>query len=451
MAPQTLSPARTLSPGSRPVTEEVTVHELDVVGELPVELDGRLLRIGPNPLGPTDPGRDHVLAGDAMVHGIRLGDGRAQWYRNRWVRTDRAVRALGGLPTPGPRHGLSDNANSGLVRHGNRILALGDGGVLPIELSGDLETLARIDFDGTLPNGFSAHPARDPYTGELYALSYYHELSEVSLLTVGADGRVRQAESIAVPDLPMMHAFSLTERYAVIYDLPVTFDGSAAASGSRVPYRWNERHGARLGVLPRTGGQSDVVWTEIDPCFVFHPLNAYETDRDIVLDVVRHDRVFDRDRLGLGECEPTLWRWTVDRRTGALREQRQLDDRPQEFPRVDDRFAGEKHQHGFSVEVNCDAGGFAGPALLHHDLAAGRTEVHRFGPGRETGEAVFVPRAPWAPEGDGWLLSFVYDAAEDRSDLVVLDTRDFSGPPAAIVRLPVRVPYGLHVAWLPEC
>ena len=434
--------------GSRPVSEEVTVLSPRVLGELPAALDGSFLRIGPNPLGGADPARHNVLAGDAMVHGLRIRDGRAEWYRNRWVRTDRVARAFGELPAPGPRHGLSDNCNSGIVRHAGRTYAVGDAGVLPTELGADLSTVARSDFDGTLPAGFSAHPETDPVTGELHAIPYYHELPHIHYLTIAVDGRVRKAEPISMKNTSMMHAFSLTERYAVIYDLPVTFNAAAAETGSRIPYAWDDGHGARLGVLPREGGDADVLWMDVDPCYVFHPLNAYETGRGIVIDVIRHERLFDRDPLRPSESAPTLWRWTVDLPSGMVTE-RQLDDYIQEFPRIDDRYKGSRHRYGFTTAVRPDSGGlFAGPALLRHDLLKRQTDVHEFGPGRETGESVFVPRAADAPEGDGWLLSLVYDRQTDRSDLVVLDTADFTGDPVATVRLPVRVPHGFHAAWI---
>jgi carotenoid cleavage dioxygenase len=435
------------SGGYRPVSQETTIEGLEVTGTLPEALDGSFLTIGANPFGRPSPTRDHMLAGDAMVHGLRLGQGRAQWYRNRWIRTDNAVKHLGGLPTPGRRQGLSDNTNTNVIRHAGRTLALGDC-ALPMELSEELETVSRIDFDGTLAGGFAAQPVCDPVTGELYAVAYDHELPYVTYLTIAADGRVRRAEPIAMKSTSMMHAFAHTGRHAVLFDLPVTFDAEAAAAGSRVPYTWDENHGARIGVLPREGGDADVLWMEIEPCYVFHTVNAFETDAHIIVDVVRHDRVFDRDPLKLGESAPTLWRYMIDRRGGFVHEQ-QLDGRPQEFPRVDERFRGERHRFVLTTQVRADRrGALAGPALLRHDLADGTTEVHRLGPAREAGEAVFVPRKPWAPEGDGWVLAMVHDAATDRSELIVLDTDDFAGPPVAVVRLPVRVPHGFHGAWL---
>ncbi len=68
-----------------PVPDEIDALDLPVEGALPPELTGRYLRNGPNPL-PGEPSR-HWFVGHGMLHGIRLREGRAEWYRNRWVRT----------------------------------------------------------------------------------------------------------------------------------------------------------------------------------------------------------------------------------------------------------------------------------------------------------------------------------------------------------------------------
>jgi carotenoid cleavage dioxygenase-like enzyme len=215
-----------------------------------------------------------------------------------------------------------------------------------------------------------------------------------------------------------------------------------------MPYTWNDGHGARLGVLPRNGGDADVLWMDIDPCYVFHPLNSYQVGRRLVIDVVRHERMFDLDQQRPSESRPTLWRWTIDLSGGTVSEE-QIDDHIQEFPRIDDRFKGSRHRYGFSVELRPEeTGALAGPALLRHDFDTRRTESHDFGPGRETGEAVFVPRTADAPEGDGWLMSLVYDRTTDRSELAVIDTADFTGEPVATVQLPTRVPHGFHATWI---
>lgn len=441
-------PPLAVSANDAPVGGETTVTDLPVTGKLPPELDGCYVRIGPNPVQRPDPGRYQPFTGDGMMHGVRLRGGRAEWYRSRWVRSSRVSQVLGEPEVPGPRRGPSDNANVNVIRHGGRTLALGEAGTVPMEVGADLRTLARADFDGTLPRGFTAHPECDPVTGELFAAAYYHEAPYVQYLIVDVTGRVRHAAPISVKNAPMMHALSLTERHVVLYDLPVTFNPAAAAAGWRFPYTWDPDHGARLGVLPREGGDADVRWLEIEPCYVFHPLNAYERGDEIVIEVVRHDRVFDRDLFRPAESAGTLWRWTVDRVSWTVREE-QLDDIAEEFPRMDDRCKGSPHRYGYAVVLGRSEGtAFAGPSLVKHDLALGRTEVRELGRGWEAGEAVFVPRAPQCAEDDGWLITFVYDAAADTSQLAVLNADDFTGRPQAVVHLPGRVPHGFHASWL---
>ncbi|MEV1179483.1 carotenoid oxygenase family protein, partial [Nonomuraea sp. NPDC049784] len=81
--------------GFAPVSEEITAFDLEVTGQIPAELNGRYLRNGPNPLGLDDPRASHLFIGEGMVHGVRLRDGRAEWYRNRWVRSADVAARLG--------------------------------------------------------------------------------------------------------------------------------------------------------------------------------------------------------------------------------------------------------------------------------------------------------------------------------------------------------------------
>lgn len=432
-----------------PAPGEVYARDLPSLGVLPAALDGTFLRLGPADPARARPAPARGLDGAPWLAGLRLRGGRAEWFTSRRVLTDCACRELGLLPVPGPRRGVSDRANAGVVAHAGRILALGDGGVLPVELAPDLSTRARHDFDGTLPAGFSAHPRRDPVTGELVAVTYSHEAPHVQLVVVGVDGRVSRVTPVdGVSGAPMMHAFSLTEHFAVLYDLPVAFAPEPEArTGGGAPYRWREGRAARVGLLPR---QTDgpVRWFEVEPCFVLHPMNAYEARDEVVLDVVRYDRAFDRDPLCPGEAPPALWRWTLDLRSGRVREEL-LDPHGQEYPAVDERYIGSAYRYGFATAVSCDNRPYGGEALIRHDLVAGRSERHEFGPGREVGDPVFVPRSPDAPEGDGWLLAYVRDPFGD-AEFVVLDTREFTGPPCARVPLPALGPRGFHSAWLPS-
>lgn len=441
---------RYLAGSYAPIGTEHTASDLVVTGTLPPELNGRYVRNGPNPVGAPDPDRYHWFTGDAMVHGIRLRDGTADWYRNRWVRSTRVSEALGETPAPGERHGGADTANTNVIGHAGRTFALVEAGARPVELDHELNTVGHSDLDGTLPHGFTAHPKRDPETGELHAVSYYWGRPELlEYVVVGVDGRVRRRVDIPVPGNPMVHDCSITERYVVLYDLPVTFDLDTAMGGADFPYLWNDAYGARVGLLPREGEATDVTWFDVEPCYVFHPLNAHDDGDTVVLDVIRHPRMFDRDRHGPNDGPPALWRWTLHRSTGRVHEE-QLDDRPVEFPRVDERLVGRPHRYGWTTGLSLDHDGVGWDqgTLVRYDSRTGGAEEIGFGTGRNPGEAVFVPRSANAAEDDGWYLTLVHDRADDRSELVVLDASAPAEGPVARVHLPTRVPLGFHGNWI---
>jgi carotenoid cleavage dioxygenase-like enzyme len=450
--------SRFLQGSFAPVAEEITAFDLPVTGTVPAELTGRYLRNGPNPMGLDDPGY-HWFLGAGMVHGVRLRDGRAEWYRNRWVRSKKVAAARGEDWPAGPVHDNMDfAANTHIIGHGGRTLATVEAGPLPYELTYELDTVGPCDFGGTLPGGFAAHTKIDHQTGELHAIAYYWAWDHVQHVIVDPAGSVRQATDIPVSDGPMMHDFALTGKYVVLLDLPVTFSLKAAAAGRELPYVWNPDHPARVGLLPRSGG--DVRWFGVDPCWVFHCLNAYDDqDGRVVVDLCQYNDSFDVSTLWAAHGPVTLDRWTIDPAAGTLSQQR-LDDRGQEFPRVDDRIVSRPHRYGYSAVIgevtrSITASGDFGDdaftnAILRHDLVAGSVQAREFGRGATVGEAVFAPSAPDAAEDDGYILAFVHNPDRGASDLVILAAQDFLGEPVATVHLPARVPLGFHGSWIAD-
>ncbi len=432
-----------------PVDGEISCDDLEVTGALPPELNGQLLRIGPNPVNP-DPANYHWFLGNGMVHGLQLREGRAQWYRSRFVRDDDVAGALGGGPVPGPTGSLqlgAGVANTNIICHAGQRLAVVEAGNLPVALDAELETIGRTDFGGTLPGGFSAHPHLDPDTGELHTAVYSPLWNHVQHLVIGRDGSVTRAVDVPTPGQSMVHDCMITASYFIIFDLPVTLDLDAATAGEPFPYRWNPGYGARVGLLPKTGEAGDVTWHEVSPCYVFHPMNGYENaDGHVVLDVVRHPKMFATDRHGPNEGATALERWVIDPARTAVSETR-LDDRGQEFPRIDESLTGKPHRFGYCVSLE---DGFTLGGLVKHDLQEGRRENYDEGPGRNFMEAVFVADASDPAEDAGWLLSYLYDAAGDTGEVVVLRADDFSAGPVARVHLPRRVPFGFHGNWVPD-
>ena len=429
-----------------PVVDEVAVTDLQVTGTIPVELNGRYVRNGPNPVA-ASPDSYHWFTGDGMLHGVDIRDGRAVSYRNRWVRSQNVAEHLGETWPGGPVHGGMDfAANTNVVGHAGRTLAIVEAGARPYEVTDDLDTVGPYDFGGTLPNGFTAHPHRDPDTGELHALAYWWGLGNtMQYIVVGADGAVTRVEPIEFAEHVMVHDFGLGRDHIVVFDLPCVFDIDLAMQGKGLPYRWREDYQARIGVMPRAGTNADVKWFDVDPCYIFHPMNVWEDGDRVVLDACRHPRMFAVDQLGPNEGPPTLNRWTFDLAGGKVIEET-IDDRPQEFPRFDERLQGKPYRYGYAVDVgeNLALGG-----VVKHDFAADASDVRR-DPHHEWGEVVFVPRNDTAGEDDGWLMGYRYDRETDRSDLVILDASDVTGDPVAVVRLPRRVPNGFHGNWLPR-
>jgi carotenoid cleavage dioxygenase len=448
-----------------PVHDELDVADLAVSGQVPAALHGVYLRNGANPqFAPL--GRYHWFDGDGMVHAVELADGRAR-YRNRWVETpgllyERAAghALFGGILnfTFPPEELLAEcgifknAANTNIVRHAGRYLALWEGG-WPTEITRELDTVGLWDFDGRLSGAMTAHPKWCPETGELVFFGYdpvggppflrYH--------VADASGVLTHSTEIELPRGVMMHDFLTTRHHSLFFDLPAVI--SATMNGESM---WQPQHGARIGVVPRHGGNDDVRWFEIDPCFVFHFLNAWE-DGDVItaygcrmpsIDLDFEARLDDQGAMapieGVG-----LTRWTIDLAAGTCREEL-VHDLRSDFPRLHDERLGLPHRYGYA-SANVDGPmGFGFDAIVRYDLATGDVELVRFGSGTTIGEAVFAADPDGSDETDGWLLVYATDLATEQTDLVIIDGRDLPAGPVARVHLPRRVPAGFHGNWLPD-
>jgi carotenoid cleavage dioxygenase len=426
-----------------PVADEVTAEALVVDGAIPPELNGRFFRNGPNPR----PGnaQAHWFLGDGMIHGVELRDGKANWYRNRWVRTSRFLGEGEFVDEQGNVDLTHVPANTHIVGHAGRLLALVESG-LPTEVTTEIDTVGSYDFDGRLKTAMTAHPKFDPATGEMPFFGYGFFPPYLTYHVADAAGVLVRSEEISVKGPAMIHDFGVSANHVVWMDLPVVFDVETALSGG-LPYRWDDDYGARLGVMPRAGGDADVQWIEIEPCFVFHVMNTSEDgDGRVVMEVVRYPDLWRKG--GNDFPASTLWRWTVDPANGTVAEE-QLDDRPIEFPRLDDRRAGLPYRYGYASETISNlAGGAQG--IVRYDLRSGGADRYDAGPRRSAAEPVFVAAGDGAAEDEGWVMTYVYDPARDGSDFVVFDASSPGAAPVAVVPLPQRVPVGFHGSWIAD-
>lgn len=461
-----------------PVSEETQADNLRVIGELPQDMDGMYVRVGPNPqFEPV--GGYHWFDGDGMLHGVRVANGKAS-YRNRYVQTAgyKAEKKAGrgiwhGLMEMGNNFslseeergdvGISKNAgNTALVWHDGQLLTLWEGGEPhAIKLPG-LETIGAYDFCGKLVSAFTAHPKVDEVTGEMMFFGYNPMAApHVQYSVVSKDGELLFTRPIDIPRGVMMHDFAITENYTIFMDHPLTFSIERAMKGGGV-LEFERDLPSRYGIMPRHGTTEQMRWFEMPAHYVFHTANAHEDGDEVVVtgSRLRSTNVLQpaeqpKDRNGDVENGwndmGRMHRWRFNMKTGTYTEE-QVDDIPTDFGRVNDGLVGRRSRYNYAARFARPEHADAPPAFegLHkYDQKTNRMEAHLHGPNRFGGEGVFVPRKGATEEDDGWLVTYVYDEREGTSEMVVVDAKNFEGAPVARVIIPSRVPYGFHGAWVP--
>jgi len=452
-----------------PIPLECDAPTLTITGELPRELNGTLYRNGPNPQF-ASPGA-HWFLGDGMLHAFQLENGRAS-YRNRWVRTpkwqaeQKAGRALfGGFgrrlqDTPAD---ITDGgvANTNIIFHAGRLLALEEAH-LPTEIEpGTLATRGYCDFGGRLHGPFTAHPKADPVTGELLFFGYNATgpfTPTLSFGSINAAGTVTRLGRVEAPYASMVHDFAVTENHLLFPVLPITGSMNRAMAGQPA-YAWEPDKGAFVGVMKRQGSGSgsanDIVWFRGESCYVFHVMNAWEDGSRIIAHVMQSEQapLFphpDGRPTDPAKSRARLCRWNFDlaSQTDSFT-QTYLDDLTGEFPAIDGRRAGLVGQHGWYACANPDGpvpGALSG--IAHVDGRGARRATSLLPDGDSLSEPVFVARSADAAEGDGWLLSVIWRSRTNTSDLAVFNATDIESGPVALVHLGHRVPDGFHGNWV---
>lgn len=443
-----------------PIRMECDSADLVVEGELPADLEGTLYRIGPNPqyapLGAYNP-----LQGDGMIHAFRLAGGRVS-YRNRWVRTRQwrlerqAGRAL--FATGDPRdndpsvagEASQGAANTHIVAHAGRLLALEEGHP-PIEIEPEtLETLGPYDFGGRLPGAMTAHPKIDPLTGEMVFFANFPNRrfdGELALYVADAGGAIVEARPIAGPYPALAHDFAVTQAHLVFVVCPVTLSLERLRAGAP-PLAWEPERGAWLGVAPRAGDGA-VRWFAAPTCMAWHMLNAHEEDGRLHIDLCQQAAPAFPDAEGRAAPDAALrqylTRWTVDLEGSAEVSARRLSEVVCEYPRMDERRSGLAYRYGFVAALGGPGTGDPSHrALGRYDHRTGEMRLWRAGEGMAVSEPVFAPRRGASEEGVGHLLATVFDEARNASHLAILDAERIEAGPVARAHLDHRVPAGFH-------
>ena len=463
-----------------PVRIEGDVHDLEVIGTIPPGLDGDYVRNSADHAYPPRFDNDIFLNGDGMLHRVRLRDGRAS-LSTRYVQTEKLKleRAAGHALFGAYRNPFTDDpsvagkdrgtANTSVVWHGGKLLALKEA-ARPVEIDPDtLATLGPWDFDGALTSEtFTAHPKIDPATGEMVAFGYFTKGvadTGIELYYIDADGTLTRTERFDAPYPSMVHDCLLSEHYVIFTICPMICDW-ARVQASEAFFHWDDTKPTIVGVVPRApGGAGNVRWfTAPKPVMETHTFNAWEDGSRLHLEHFITQTGWlsqfpDINTPGAREQPPFAYRWTIDlaANDGAIVQER-LFDHIGEMPMIDLRHATRPTRHFWFGTSNTDLGpmlpfGPKGPPFTcigHFDQATGALDYYYAGPDSSPEEPVFVPRSPDAAEGDGWLLTIVGRRAENRTDLVILDALKLGDGPVATVRFPARVHEGFHGVWIPR-
>lgn len=457
------------------VFDEITATDLKCIGEIPSDLNGVYLRNGPNPKYQPR-GRYHVFDGDGMIHAAEFRNGQVT-YRNRFVRTkglameDQARQAIwpGLIERPdrslvqawGSDQWLKDNSNTDVVLFNGRALSTfyqcGEGYVLnPITL----DTESTLDFASLGVRSMSAHSMVDENTGELLFFDYSTQRPFMTYGVLSPDGKLKHFTPVELPGPRLPHTLAFTENYTILMDLPLFWDPELMQRDIHKVTFYPELP-SRFGILKRYGDGNTIRWFEAEPTYIYHICNAWEEDGEIVLDGCRMgtpeppavpagkpDGDYSR-LLAWGNLDARLHRWRFNLRTGETHESYR-DDRYTEFPMVNGGFAGRKSRYSYNVLIDQNNTTLRMEGLVKYDLENGTATEHRFGPQQYGSESPFAPRDGSQSEDDGYVVTFVTDAAEQSSELQIFDAQHLSEGPVGRVKLPGRVPPGFHSCWAPE-
>jgi carotenoid cleavage dioxygenase-like enzyme len=271
---------------------------------------------------------------------------------------------------------------------------------------------------------------------------------------VSPAGAVSHFIGVDLPGPRLPHDMAITERHSILMDLPLYNDPEAARHG-RFKLFFDRDMPSRFGVIPRYGNSCKLRWFEAEPCFIYHSVNAWEEGDEVVMDVCRVKQPEPRNDLegplanvlSYLRLDAHMHRYRFNLRTGKTTEQT-IDDDNSEFPSINNNVLGRPSRYAYNMHISPEST-LLFDGLMKYDVHEGTAETHWFGEGRWGSEAPFAPRPGSMDEDDGYLVSYVYDERDGRSDVEVLDARDVTAGPLCRIKLPARVPIGFHATWVP--
>jgi carotenoid cleavage dioxygenase-like enzyme len=457
---------------------EADIADLDVMGTIPVELNGAFYRVQPDPQFPPRLGDDIAFNGDGMVAMFHFEGGRCH-FKQRWAKTDKwklendAGKGLFGAyrnpltDDPAVAGQIRGTANTNAFVYGGKLYALKeDSPALAMNLA-TMETDGYTDFAGITGQTFTAHPKIDPATGNMIAFGYAAKgvcTDDVTYYEISPDGKLIRELWYKAPYYCMMHDFAITPDYALFHIVPSI--GSIERLEQGMPhFGFDTTMPVYLGVLPRREGSTaqDIRWFKRGNCFASHVMNAFQEGTKIHFDTPEaKNNMFPffpdvhAEPFNGMEAMSYLTRWTVDMASNGdeFDSVTRLTETAAEFPRIDDRRAGLSYRYGWMLEMDMrrpvelkggSAGGLLMNCLFLKDHQSGEEQHYWCGPVSSLQEPCFIPRGK--DEGDGWIVMVCNRLEEKRSDLLLFNALEVDKGPIATIRIPIQLRFGLHGNW----
>ena len=452
----------------------------DIEGEIPADLNGTFFRNGPGLLDINGQKIAHPFDGDGMISAIAIKNGRAR-YQNRYVETEGYLaekkagkilyRGVFGTQKPGGWLAnifdlkVKNIANTNIIYWGGKLLALWEAGQ-PHRL--DPKTLATIgldDLDGILESGqaFSAHPriekGKDGKNDVLINFSVKPGLSStITIFEFDTKGKLLKRQERIIPGFAFLHDMVITPNYCIFFQNPVSLNPFPFLLGLKSAGQcitFNPNLPTQIILIPRNG-KDEMKILETEPCFVFHHANAWEENGFVFVESIVYKSFpqvepnadfLDVDFDGIPEGQ--LWRFQMDLEAQKV-EHQLIESRTCEFPTLHPDRVGQPYRYLYIGAADAPTGNAPLQAVLKIDWETGERQIWSAAPRGFAGEPIFVPRPGGAAEDDGWLLVLMYDGANHRSELVILDAGDLTKEPVARLHLKHHVPYGLHGSFTPE-
>jgi carotenoid cleavage dioxygenase-like enzyme len=459
-----------------PVLEE-SVFE-NIPANIPKDLpSGVFLRIGPNAVVNERKNSYHWFDGHGMIHSISMKQGgNTLNYSNQWIKNENyyvereagwpltfrigALKGFQGLyhmltrgflfPLLGivPQISLdSGTANTAFLIHQNRLFALNEASY-PFEITlGDDGKWNSSGYYSLEEWNYpvSAHVKVDEDTKELILFGYAFE-PKYSAMKVGVLSPDRKLISSVNVDLPkriMAHDFSITKHYSIILDFPLVFDPKKMVS-EKALFNFDKNHPSRIGVLPRYAkSPDDIKWFTVEDSIVIHVANSFEIEEENKI-VLIASRLLAFDFKDLSHVTNYLYQWTLNLEDGKVEEKFLNREISVDFPVIHPKLYGKKNRFVFGSIL--DKHGFKG--IMKYDLAKEETLTITYPSNTYGGEARFVPRDDSKSEDDGYLMTFLHNSDTNISSFAIFDAKEMNAIPIMETKIPVRVPYGFHSAYV---